>query len=60
MAQSFSSPELQVKRANRGTSAKPLSVLSDDNLTAPTMTTKTITVFVDHSSERTQLVFYLQ
>ena len=42
---------MQVKSASSGTSAKPQAVLIHDNITVPPITTKTITAFVDHSSE---------
>ena len=43
---------MQVKSALSQTSAKPQAVLIHDSITIPQMTTKTITVFVDHVSER--------
>ena len=42
---------MQVKTASSQASAKPQPVLIHDGLTIPQMTTKTITAFVDHSSE---------
>ena len=42
---------LQVKTAAGERSAKAESVLTGDTMAAPPMLTKTITVFVDHSSE---------
>ena len=42
---------MQVKNALSGTSAEPQAVLVHDSITVPTMTTKAITVFVDHLSE---------
>ena len=43
---------VQVKSASSGTSAKPQTVLIHDNIAVPPMTTKAITAFVDHLSER--------
>ena len=42
---------MQVKCASNQASAKPQPVLLHDSITIPQMTTKTITAFVDHSSE---------
>ena len=42
---------MQVKSASSQASAKPQHVLVHDSITIPQMTTKTITAFVDHSSE---------
>ena len=42
---------MQVKSALSQTSVKPQAVLIPDNITIPQMTTKTITAFVDHTSE---------
>ena len=42
---------MQVKTALSQASAKPQPVLIHDSITMPQMTTKTITAFVDHSSE---------
>ena len=42
---------IQVKSASSQASAKPQPVLIHDSITIPQMTTKTITAFVDHSSE---------
>ena len=42
---------MQVKSALSQTSVKPQAVFIHDNITIPHMTTKTITAFVDHSSE---------
>ena len=42
---------MQVKRASSQASAKLQPVLIHDSITVPQMTTKTITAFVDHSSE---------
>ena len=42
---------MQVKSAFSQTSVKPQAVLIHDNITIPQMTTKTITAFVDHTSE---------
>ena len=42
---------MQVKSASSQASAKPQPVLIHDIITIPHMTTKTITAFVDHSSE---------
>ena len=42
---------MQVKSALSQASAKPQPVLIHDSITIPQMTTKTITAFVDHSSE---------
>ena len=42
---------MQVKIASSQASAKPQPVLIHDSITVPQMTTKTITAFVDHSSE---------
>ena len=41
----------QVKSTSSQASAKPQPVLVHDSITIPQMTTKTITAFVDHSSE---------
>ena len=43
---------MQVKSASSQASAKPQPVLIHESITIPQMTTKTITAFVDHSSER--------
>ena len=43
---------MQVKTASSKTTAKLQTVLTYDALTIPPRTTKTITAFVDHSSER--------
>ena len=43
---------LQVKSATSETKAKRQAVLIDDSITVSPMTTKAITAFVDHSSER--------
>ena len=42
---------MQVKSASSRGSAKPQPVFIHDSITRPQMTTKTITAFVDHSSE---------
>ena len=42
---------MRVKNAFSGKSAKPQSVPIHDSITVPPMRTKTITAFVDHSSE---------
>ena len=42
---------MQVKSASSQASAKPQPVLIHESITIPQMTTKTITAFVDHSSE---------
>ena len=42
---------MQVKTASSGTTTKPQSVITDDALTIPPKTTKTITAFVDHPSK---------
>ena len=42
---------MQVKSASSQANAKPQPVLIHDSITIPQMTTKTITAFVDHSSE---------
>ena len=42
---------MQVKSALSQTSVKPPAVLIHDNITIPQMMTKTITAFVDHTSE---------
>ena len=42
---------MQVKSASSGTSAKPQVVPIHGSITVPPMTTKTMTAFVDHSSE---------
>ena len=42
---------MQVENASSQASAKPQPVLIHDSITIPQMTTKTITAFVDHSSE---------
>ena len=42
---------MQVKSALSQTSVKPQAVLIHDNITIPQMTTKTITAFVNHTSE---------
>ena len=42
---------MQVKNASSRASAKPQPVLIHDSIIIPQMTTKTITAFVDHSSE---------
>ena len=42
---------MQVKSASSQASAKPQPVLIHDSIAIPQMTTKTITAFVDHSSE---------
>ena len=42
---------MEVKSALSQTSVKPQVVLIHDNITIPQMTTKTITAFVDHTSE---------
>ena len=43
---------MQVKNASSQASAKPQLVLIHDSITIPQLTTKTITAFVDHPSER--------
>ena len=43
---------MQVETASSETTAKPQSVITDVALTIPPTTTKTITAFVDHASER--------
>ena len=43
---------MQAKNAAIEASAKPKLVFIQDNTTVPPMTTKTITAFVDHISER--------
>ena len=43
---------MQVKSALTQTSSKPQAVLIRDSITKPQQTTKTITAFVDHVSER--------
>ena len=43
---------MQVKSASSQVSAKPQAVLNHNSITMPQMTTKTITAFVDHLSER--------
>ena len=47
----FPNLTIQVKIASSQASAKPQLVLIHDSITIPQMTTKTITAFVDHSSE---------
>ena len=42
---------LQVQTGSNETNAKPQPVITDDALTIPVRTTKTITAFVDHPSE---------
>ena len=42
---------MQIKKALSQTSVKPQVVLIHDNITIPQMTTKTVTAFVDHTSE---------
>ena len=42
---------MQVKSASMQASAKPQPILIHNSITIPQMTTKTITAFVDHSSE---------
>ena len=42
---------MQITSASSQSSAKPQPVLIHDSITIPQMTTKTITAFVDHSSE---------
>ena len=42
---------MQVKSASSGTNAKPQTVLINDSMTVPPMTTKTTTAFVDQLSE---------
>ena len=42
---------MQIKKTSSQTSAKPQTTLIHDTITIPQMTTKTITVFVDHVSE---------
>ena len=42
---------MQFKNASSQASAKPQPVLNHDSITMPQITTKTITAFVDHSSE---------
>ena len=42
---------MQVKSASNQASAKPQHILIHDSITIPQMTTKTITAFVEHSSE---------
>ena len=42
---------MQIKSASNQASAKPQPVLIHDSITIPQMTTKTITAYVDHSSE---------
>ena len=42
---------MQAKNAAIEANAKPQPVLIQDNTTVPPMATKTITAFVDHSSE---------
>ena len=41
---------MQVKTASSETTTKPQPVITDDALTIPPTTTKTITAFVDHPS----------
>ena len=43
---------MQVKSASSGTRGKPQAVLIHDSITAAQMTSKAITAFVDHLSER--------
>ena len=43
--------KMQAKNAANETSGRPQPVLIQDNTTVPTMTTKTITAFVDHPSD---------
>ena len=47
----FSHSTMQVKTASSETTTKPQPVITDDALTIPPKTTKTITVFVDHPSK---------
>ena len=42
---------MQVKTASSETTTKPQPVITDDALTIPPMTTKTITAFIDHPSK---------
>ena len=42
---------IQVKTASNETSTKPQPVITDNSLTIPPTTTKTITTFVDHPSK---------
>ena len=42
---------MQFKSASKGWTAKPQALLCHDSITIPPMTTKTITEFLDHSSE---------
>ena len=42
---------MQVKRASSETTTKPQPVITDEALTIPPMTTKTITAFIDHPSK---------
>ena len=42
---------LQVRTASSETTTKPQPVITDDTLTIPPMTTKTITAFIDHPSK---------
>ena len=43
--------KMQVKMASSETSTKMQSVITDDALTIPPTTTKTITAFIDHPSK---------
>ena len=43
---------MQVKTASSETTTKPQPVITDEALTIPPMTTKTITTFIDHPSKR--------
>ena len=45
-------PHLQVKTASIEITTKPQPVITDDTLTIPPTTTKTITAFVDHPSKQ--------
>ena len=43
---------MQVKTASSETTTKPQPVITDETLTVPPTTTKTITAFIDHPSKK--------
>ena len=47
----FPHSTMQVKTASSGTTTKPQLVITDEHLTIPPTTTKTITAFIDHPSK---------
>ena len=48
----FSHLTMQVKTASSETTTKPQPVITDETMTIPPTTTKTITAFIDHPSKR--------